>query len=222
MKFLSVLSLFFLFSVGFLSSVRSSSGFCLGSADPVNQRCGDERFYCPVDGQCKSRLQRCIPNSNSCVQPLSGIEENCDELSNGRYNIRLGRIPLFKRKRGYDTTHHEGKHHFISYRGFVYEFGCKYDIQILDLNDPDFKYIDESAATYENIGDSLCTYEETLQFTEQWKRQYNLVFNNCQHFADLLCRYLQRAKCQSDSLEQLRDYAKEIIAGCKKADRIYS
>ena len=214
MKLWSVLSLFFLFSAGFSSSVRSSSSCSVFSgADPAMQTCGNTNFLCPVDGQCKSRLQRCI-NSNICVQPQSGVEENCDELSNGRYNIRLGRTPLIKKKRDYDANYHELQHHFISYRGFVYEFGCKYSVQILDQNDPNFKYMDESAVTYEDIGDSICTYEETLQFTEEWKRKYNLISSNCQHFADLLCRYLQTAKCQSSSLEQHREYAKELIDGC--------
>ena len=138
----------FVYSPAFASSVRSS-GFCSGSGiDPVEQQCGNERFFCPVNSQCIFRSLRCMPGTTCLSQ--SGVQQDCDASGSG-YSIRLGRVSLFKRRL-------EFNHQFITYRGFTYEYGCGYGVQILDVNDQNYKYKDYSDAAYEVKGTSQCIY----------------------------------------------------------------
>ena len=188
------------------STVRSF-GSCFGSG-PESQICGNQNFWCPVDRVCKSRSLRCT-GTNVCLDPSSGIEENCGSRSNGGYTIKLGRTSLFSRKRL------EFNHQFISYRGFVYEFGCGYGVQILDLNDPDYKY-KYTSVDFEVKGASQCTYDQTLHYTDSWTTKYSLFNNNCQHFANLFSEYLLTARCDSSKREtaDLDEFADSLIANC--------
>ena len=151
---------------------------------PEFQYCGEENLFCPADDQCKPRQLRCIANSNACPS-----EGNCGTSTSKGYGIFLGRVSLLSKKRM------EFNHQFITYRGFAYEFGCRYGVQIFDVNDPNYKYKDGSDVRYEEKGTSHCTYEQTLSFTNAWSKSYSLLTNNCQHFAAKFAEYLTTAPC---------------------------
>lgn len=199
-----------LISVSFASTHHQrSSGSCFGSGSTAEvQKCGAEHFYCPVDLQCKERSLRCT-ETTVCINPNSGIEENCDRgTGNTGYNIKLGHTSLFKKKRL------ELEHQLISYRGFVYEFGCGYGVQILDKNDPNYKYRSTSVS-FENVGTSTCTYEGVMIFTNKWSKKYSLFTKNCQHFAKLLSEYLMG--CSHSTKRETVDlskFADELIENC--------
>ena len=199
--------IFFLIGLFFplSAAVSRGSGSCfLSGVGPETQQCGDADFLCPADNQCKQRQLRCIPNSNICPS-----EGNCEESGNG-YRIRLGRMSLFSKKRL------ERNHQFITYRGFAYEFGCRYRVQILDVNDPNYKYKDGSDVRYEEKGTSQCTYEQTLPFTKAWSKRYNVLTNNCQHFAGKFAEYLTKASCypRQRNSGDLDAFAESMIANC--------
>lgn len=187
-----------------------SSGSCFGSgSEPEVQICGTEGFYCPVDSQCKDRSLRCS-GANVCIHPNTGMEGNCDSSNRGYY-IKLGRTSLFSGRKRLETNHQ-----LLSYRGFVYEFGCGYGVQILDLNDPRYKY-GNTVVDFETQGTSECTYDQALIFTYSWSRRYNLFTHNCQHFASELSRYLMSAQCRNFNKRDtadLSEFADNLIANC--------
>ena len=201
MKVLVVLFFSSLLSTAFASSVRSS-----GSTLPEVQRCEDDNFFCPVDSECKPRSLRCMTDS-VCVSGLS--EENCYE-SGSSYNIYIGHSSLSSKKRQYK---HE--HQFVRYRGFTYELGSGYGVQILDLNDPNYKYKNKEV-TYTKSGVSKCTYDETLSLTKQLSPNYDIRSNNCQHFARDFSKLLKNAPCGSRKRQStnLDEYAEEVIDEC--------
>ena len=192
----------------FASQVRSS-GSCFGSGtDRASQYCGQDNFYCPVDETCKSRSVRCTSESNCWHYYRSEINCYKDDDGNG-YTIRLGKSSLISKKK-----QHEFEHQFIVYRGFTYEFGCNYGLQILDLNDPiNYKY-EGISVTYQTKGTSWCTYDETIIFTKALSRKYDILTNNCQHFARELTKYLTTAHCGSTRSTDLENYANDLVEGC--------
>ena len=74
------------------------------------------------------------------------------------------------------------------YRGFTYEFGESYSLQILDINDPDYKYINGRNLNnrgIETLGTSYCSREDASMFLEMWRNsEYNVNGRNCQDFAE--------------------------------------
>jgi hypothetical protein len=75
------------------------------------------------------------------------------------------------------------------YRGFTYEFG-KYGVQVLDNNDPHYKYTREGGIVYKQ-GTSGCTYQELKTYVQDyWNADYSLCDNNCQDFARGLLQLL--------------------------------
>ena len=193
-----------------VSSAYSSSSRCSGG-NPEVQRCGNELFFCPVDRLCKPRSKRCLPDSDICrSQP--GVEENCRPhcCNQNSYQVLLGRTSLLSRKKRLPELNHQ----LITYRGFTYEFGCDYGVQILDLNDPNYKYQNKTVK-YTNKGASECRYNETLIFTNKWSSKYRLFTNNCQHFARALSEYLTTAECGSRRRStNLDEFAESIFASC--------
>lgn len=179
-------------------------GSCSGSG-PAQQLCGTEGFYCPTESnttdRCKPREQRCAGEygSEGGTCPGNGEEEEEEEgcfqsSSEGEYEIRLGHSKLgcF----GFKKTILE--HRFVTYRGFTYEFGS-YSVQILDINDPDYKYINGrylNSGGIESVGTSYCTQEDADQFAESWRnKSYNLFIRNCQHFAKAMIVALTETSC---------------------------
>lgn len=181
--------------------------FASGSsgAGPAQQMCSTDNinvdFYCPVPGimDCRPGEQRCT-GTNACIDPDTGREEGCYESSiAGRYTIRLGHANIGSsgsKKKIFE-------HRFISYRGFTYEFGDSYNVQILDNNDPDYKYINGrelNSGGIESIGTSSCTTEEANQFADTWRsKNYYLIFQDCQRFASAMKKYLTESPCSSRS-----------------------
>ena len=141
-----------------------------------------------------------------------GEEAGCDG-SNSAYTIKLGRTSLLKKGLLPDV---EFNHQLISYRGFVYEYGCNYGVQILDLNDPDYKY-DGITVEFETAGSNSCTYGQVLPFTMSWGRRYSIRKHNCQHFASKLAEYLKTAQCSGSrkrNTEELTAFADNLVFNC--------
>ena len=212
MKVMRTFPIVIFLTVSAAASSQRSSGSCIGSlsSGPVTQTCGTERFFCPVDSMCKPRDVRCT-GTTECIESASE-ERGCDAASNTAYTIKLARTSLLGRKRL------EFNHQLISYRGFVYEYGCNYGVQILDLNDPKYKY-NGINLDFENVGTSSCTYEQVLPFINSWERKYNVLTHNCQHFAMKLSDYLQTAQCSGSrkrNTDELASFADNLVANCKE------
>ena len=174
------------------------------SAGTETQYCGNSRYYCKVSGQCMERSERCVGRGN-CLN--LGIEEGCScDGSYAHCNVYLGKTTLSlssssKKKRRNENTctgflfgNAKIEHQFILYRGFVWEFGKSYLVQILDINDPNYKYNRPSERKgIKSItlqGRSSCTYEQALPFLNNFELRYRLCTNNCQHFAKGLLTWL--------------------------------
>jgi len=168
------------------------------------QRCGDNAYYCKVNGNCLPRSDRCVGRGN-CVN-LNGSEDNCGcDQQYGSCSVYLGTTPLrssssSSKKRnanvitcikflfnGIDLTHH-----FVTFRGFTWEFGASYLSQVLDINDPNYKYNrpTERVTSMTYQGESSCTYAEALAFSNNFEQRYCLCTNNCQHFAKGMITWL--------------------------------
>ncbi len=178
----------------------SSSG-----AGVAPQSCGTTNKYyvCPSGGvcqipapndRCRPRSQRCTANDNCALQ---NNEDMCfsDPVNPGAYTVREGHVLLgiFGSKRTFF------EHRFIQYRGFTYEFGSSYSVQILDVTDPCYKYKnnkDINSNGIQNVGSSYCTWEEASILPKMWKKKkYNLVIRNCKHFSAALKKYLTTGTC---------------------------
>ena len=201
-------------------------GIC-SSSGPEVQLCGNSAYYCTVNGQCLPRSDRCVERRN-CIT-TNGIEEGCDCIGS-RCSIYLGTAPLpssgsSSKKRnvgflgyrclGFLAGGGKAQHQFINYKGFTWEFGESYQVQILDINDPDYKYRRQSEPvnSITQIGSSSCTYDQALAYANDFNRRYCLCTNNCQHFAQGLSKWLQddciyRGKRQIN--ETLSEYFTEI------------
>ena len=172
------------------SLVRANVIRSCSSKGPDPQTCGtnNTKFYCPVDGICKPRDQRCTLPS-VCINTTTNIENGCHPNVSGYYNILLGHAKLFGSKRNYSF-----EHQFVEYRGFVYEFGKRYKVQILDTADPLYKYrngMKLNRKGIEVVGISNCTWKEATKFADSWDKNYRLCRNNCQDFAEALIAHLK-------------------------------
>ncbi len=232
-------SLFFLLLVSFpcalfsaaqaheVRSARSSFG-----ANIAPQTCGikNENFYCTVDHMCKPRSQRCT-GTDVCIDPQTGMEpECCEDSFAGKYLVKLGHadLGLFgSKKKIFDNLKPE--HQFITFRGFTYEFGKSYGVQILDIIDPQYKYKNGQNLNnkgIEEVESSYCTWDDANKFANKWMSdtKYNLFTNNCQHFANAMQVFLtdynspcnrpprNRAKRQED--QDMEVYIDNIFSNC--------
>ena len=131
------LKLVLLLSYVSLLYARSTINTRGGGAGVADQTCdgtskANSKFYCPYDEQCKARSLRCV-GANVCNNPATNSEEGCYETSiPGKYRVRLGHSTFIIPK----TISGGVEHQFIEYRGFTYEFGGTYGVQILDTADP--------------------------------------------------------------------------------------
>jgi len=183
----------------------SSSG-----SNVARQSCGtnNAEYCCPSGGQsclCTQRSKRCTSSEQCDYQDMGGVGgDKCFATSGGLYEVKLGRSPLLgsssKRKRL------AFEHQFIQYRGFTYEFGKGYGVQILDVNDPIYKYkSNRDVTSIKFVGTSQCSWEEATLFTTMWKKSdYRLFSNNCQHFADALKVFLTGSSCSDGSSRNKR------------------
>lgn len=210
-----------------LSCVASNYSTSSGGTGVAPQTCGTDRFYCRHSAQqCLPRTQRCI-GSNVCNNPNTGAEELCNEVPQnpGHYFVELAHANLGlsgsrKRSSGLNLRL---EHQFITYRGFTYEFGRSYGVQVLDIADPIYKYAGgRDVKSTEIVGSSSCTMEDANMFVEFWRNdeEYNLITNNCQDFACALQDVLLHGPCtQSRNRRQvdnndLRQYIDRQLRNC--------
>ena len=182
----------------------------------------NSEFYCPYDGKCKARSLRCI-GANVCNNPATNSEEGCYETSiPGKYGVRLGHSTFIIPK----TTSGGVEHQFIEYRGFTYEFGRTYGVQILDTADPLYKYKNGkelNSQGIEDVGSSYCTWQDATLFTERWLNSYNynLLSSNCQDFARTLRVLLTTGVCSqlpssvTNRMVALNEHITNTITACK-------
>ncbi len=193
---------------------------CLHSSKPASSSifpdyykkpvCEDvDGFYCPNSANltnahtCPPRTERCTDDAESICSPKSYDHCNYDAQS-GKFMVYriatlLSILPVGRRSasRGiFDCLQYElTKHHFITYRGLMYEYGI-YDngnARVQDPLDPNYEYKlgRRSIADTKYIGLSSCTYDEVQSYVRIWNsKKYKLCSNNCQDFARGLGRYL--------------------------------
>ena len=118
------------------------------------------------------------------------------------------------------------EHQFIEYRGFTYEFGESYGVQILDTADPLYKYKNGKELNsngIEYVGTSYCTWQDATKFVDGWNKKYRLLTHNCQHFADGLKEYLTTGVCnrplssyvkREDRDAELDEQINQILSDC--------
>ena len=185
-----------------LSCIASSYCGSFGGSGVAQQTCGTERFYCPYSaqqfGQCLPRARRCT-GSDICSNPNTGTEDQCyEDLHNpGRYFVILAHARLFSRSRKRSSSL-KLEHQFITYRGFTYEFGLSYGVQVLDIADPSYKYEGGREVKYtEVVGTSSCTWEDAKMFVQSWRnnKKYHFLTSNCQAFAKALADTLLHSPC---------------------------
>ena len=197
-----------------LSCIASTYGGSIGGYGPASQTCGTERFYCPYSAQqCLPRAQRCT-GSSVCSNPRTNTEENCDEdpRDPGHYIVKLSHAKLGfwgLRKRSLNL---KLEHQFITFRGFTYEFGSSYGVQVLDIADPKYKYEGgQKVKSTEEVGTSSCTWEDADMFVQSWRSnvKYGLLTTNCQAFAKALADTLLHSPC-SESRKRRQVNSSEV------------
>ena len=167
------------------------------------QLCGtnNTKYYCPLDQLCKPRETRCTIAS-TCVKE-NGMEEKCfqSETVEKAYSVYLGHVT--------SSVENSPEHQFIQYRGFTYEFGPSYGVQILDVNDPDYKYFKNRGINENGIllkGHSYCTWLDTTLFVARWKSDdYELFVRNCDKFATAMQQYLTHGICSQPRIRKRQD-----------------
>ena len=167
------------------------------------QRCGTDNtmYYCPLDESCHPREERCTLASN-CIDRHE-VENKCykSEIEKA-YTIYLGHA--FPVAAGSSLSEHQ----FIQYRGFTYEFAPRYGVQILDVNDPDYKYLNQRNITrngIQNVGHSYCTWLDTTLFAERWQKgDHNLFTRKCEKFPTALLWYLTHGICSTPRIPPKR------------------
>ena len=140
---------------------RSSSSSSGPGVAP--QTCGTNNmnFYCPYDSvdRCKPRNQRCT-GSDICNNPNTMTEDDCSETSNpGQYYVFLGHAKLSDSSGKKRSIKIYPEHRFVTFRGFTYEFGKSYGVQVLDISDPIYIYINGQGLNsrgIKRIGSSYC------------------------------------------------------------------
>ena len=106
------------------------------------------------------------------------------------------------------TCFSKTEHQFIQYRGFTYEFAPRYGVQILDVNDPDYKYLNQRNITrngIQNVGHSYCTWLDTTLFAERWQKgNHNIFTRKCEKFPTALLWYLIHGICSTHRIQPKR------------------
>lgn len=149
-------------------------------------------FYCLSTTTCLLRTLRCTGGDSDqpCIQKT---DQGC------RYDSTSGKFAVYRYSTGLsvfgsssrsllDCLQYELEHHFITYRGLMFEFGT-YGTRVQDLNDPNYEYKTRSWYDEKSLGVSSCTYEQVIKFMDTWG-EYKLCSNNCQDFASGLGNYL--------------------------------
>uniref|UniRef100_A0A1X7TP39 LRAT domain-containing protein n=1 Tax=Amphimedon queenslandica TaxID=400682 RepID=A0A1X7TP39_AMPQE len=187
----------------------SSSG-----AGPATQTCPNG-YYCPTTNGCLTpRSARCTTSQN-----CPALDQSCNKQSGNSYLIQIGHAELGLS--GSKKTLFE--HRFVIYRGFAYEFGGSYNTQVLDISDPQYKYVGGrhlNSNGIESAGTSRCTYADAQMFVTGWTKKYNVFTNNCQNFVKAMTKYLKTncnrsiSKQNTNSTASLQDEIEEILSDC--------
>ena len=225
--FMQGLTIFLLF----LSEINVTFSSGSGKAP---QTCGTDNsaFYCQYrQPMCQPRSLRCT-ESNVCLNPNTNLEEGCKrDPENGGYAVYLGRSPISSSSSSSEQgilgifnnlfnifDKNEIEHRFITYRGFTYEFGKGYGVQILDINDPQYKYKDgkDVKGPLEYQGPSQCTWENATEFCDMFDTRYRLRKNNCKHFAEKLTKTLLKGPCATSKRKRseqisLEEYIRQLL-----------
>ena len=169
-----------------------------------------------------------LHGSDICNNPNTMTEDDCSETSNpGQYYVLLGHAELFDsfgKKRSLNLAL---EHQFVTFRGFTYEFGKSYGVQVLDISDPIYKYINGQGLNsdgIERIGSSYCSWEDANMVVEMWKSvEYSLFTSNCQTFAAVMSDVLINGPCnriaasrgkRQDSNAELSQYIDQQLHNC--------
>ena len=186
--------------------------------------CDSKSYYCPSINLCSDRQLRCTTEetcnytgypSNHCFRNL---------VYPGAYDIQLIHTKLTGSLRPLRLFKLE--HRFIQYRGFAYEFGDTYHLQVHDVNDPLYKYGPNvlswrySRKGAKNVGFSYCDYTDIDYLVELWKNfHYSRIKNNCWHFSTALELFLTSGPCKIPTKHRrlyndlMKSHASEIIDG---------
>ena len=176
------------------------------------QTCGtnNNKFYCAYDPaeKCKSRSQRCT-GSNICNNPNTNKEDDCLETPNpGEYYVLFGHAKLSDSSGKKRSIRVALEHQFVTFRGFTYEFGKSYGVQVLDIADPIYKYKNGQHLNDKGIGQigrSYCNWKDANLVVEMWRSEkYKLITNNCQEFADALSYILIYGTCNQPAAARVK------------------
>lgn len=180
------------------SSAKGSSASSSTHAAYTEPICAKENgFYCSQTSpaSCPPRTQRCT-GGNSDPLCVRKTYDHCDyNPASGKFKIYLRTTPLASgssRRTNYlNCLGRKLEHHFVTYRGLMYEFG-DYGSRIQDPSDPKYEYRPGSRETKRSTlkGESSCTYEDVVKYIDTWDN-YDLCSHNCQDFAKGLVEYLQ-------------------------------
>ena len=181
--------------------------------------CDPDGFYCPRSRYmyvCFSRTQRCTGDDglDSCIQKTY---QHCDYDGDGKFRVyrhatRLPSSILTSSRHDFGIyipnlgnplacLFRKPEHHFITYRGLMYEFGI-YGNRVQDPNDPHYEYNNtrQESGSPAYLGTSNCTYQEVIEFMRIWT-DYKLCSRNCQDFAkglgEYLINYYQLCPCKA-------------------------
>ena len=176
-------------------SSRSSSS---GNTYTAPQ-CAPDGFYCPATSDCLPRTERCTGKiDNNVTANVRCKQKNYDKcywLSGlKKFRARLWSTPLNIGPLGnvLSCLSDKANHHFVTYRGLMYEFGT-YGTRIQDPLDPNYEYRSPGGRSSEYISSyvwSTCTYDELERYLGSWSK-YKLCSRNCQHFASGLMKYIK-------------------------------
>ena len=186
------------------------------SSSLEDQKCGNEKFYCPKNGQCYDRNLRCTSAMVCLDLDSKGNEAKCyPSGTSGMYNYykKESKIRSSSSSRKKRSIFSMTRHWFVQYRGFVYEFG-EAGYQELDMNDPNYKYGPGREKVFDEdlVGVSSCSRDQVTGFIKKWLEanpNYKTFANNCQDFAKALLRELgnncpNRKRRQDEGKESLK------------------
>ena len=160
-------------------------------------------FYCPL-------TEGCLPYSNRCTDKAGGSNyaTTCQRksytdchYSSGVFEAYRCSSSLLSRKGPIDTASDyynclkklEYVHHFITYRGFMYEFGREYKTREQDPLDPKYQYRKNGGARafdcQKVASSATCTNAQIKDFNTLWV-DYSLCSSNCQDYARGLGNYI--------------------------------
>jgi len=160
-------------------------------------KCNSVSYYCPSSRRCDDREVRCT--SLETCNYRDNASDNCarNKIFPGAFDVKLGHV-----RPNFWVPQPLLHHNFIQYRGLTYEFGFGYEGQVLDVNDPFYKYGRISYWTFtkrglEDVGVSYCDSNDIRFFMEFWGLlPFQKIRNKCVQFTKALELFLISGPCQ--------------------------